>query len=228
MKINFNYENKRYTLCTVKEFADILGKMAANEMTSGKLKFIADFALTDIEKDDGIDIDNIGDYVESATGWFGVKELGEVGFNDIDKHFVFDYYGGGQMTINSFGEDFLEEDCSNDILRTLHYMLNAEDSWYVLVQWTQDECIKKDEEEAARAIQQYEVVEVCPECGAENVMTWDVEKEGYVAYCPHCGSKMMLCDECIHSDDAPTCDWNPCNGCCREREKCKKNSKGSK
>lgn len=48
-------------------------------------------------------------------------------------------------------------------------------------------------------IQQYEVVEVCPECGAENIMTWDVEKDGYVAYCPHCGSKMMLCDECIHS-----------------------------
>lgn len=67
-------------------------------------------------------------------------------------------------------------------------------------------------------IQQFEVCEVCPECGAENVMTWDVEKEGYVAYCPHCGSKMMLCDECFHSDNAPICDWNPCNGCCRERQ----------
>lgn len=77
-------------------------------------------------------------------------------------------------------------------------------------------------------IQQFEVCEICPECGAENIMTWDVEKEGYVAYCPHCGSKMMLCDECIHSDNAPTCDWNPHNGCCREREKCKKNSKSSK
>ena len=218
MKINFNYENKRYTLCTVKEFADILGKMAANEMSSGKLKFVADFALTDIEKDDSIDIDNIGDYVESATGWFGVKELGEVGFNDTDKHFLFDYYGGGQMMMNSFGEDFLETDCSNDILRTLHYTLNAEDSWYVLVQWDEDECLKKDKEEAARAIQQYEVVEVCPECGAENVMTWDVEKEGYVAYCPHCGSKMMLCDECLHADDAKVCDWCACRGCYRERE----------
>lgn len=71
-------------------------------------------------------------------------------------------------------------------------------------------------------IQQYEVVEVCPECGAENVMTWDVEKEGYVAYCPHCGSKMMLCDECLHADDAKVCDWCACRGCYREREKCKK------
>lgn len=71
-------------------------------------------------------------------------------------------------------------------------------------------------------IQQYEVVEVCPECGAENIMTWDVETEGYVAYCPHCGSKMMLCDECLHADDAKVCDWCACRGCYREREKCKK------
>lgn len=221
MKINFNHENKRYTLCTVKEFADILGKMAANEMSSGKLKFIADFALTDIEKDDSIDIDHIEDYIESATGWFGVKELGEVGFNDTDKHFVFDYYGGGQMMMNSFGEDFSETDCSNDILITLHYTLNTEDSWYVLVQWDEDECLKKDRKEAMMAIQQFEVCEVCPDCGAENIMRWDVEKEGYTTYCPHCGSKMMLCDECLHSDNAPICDWNPRNGCCREHKKAK-------
>ena len=66
--------------------------------------------------------------------------------------------------------------------------------------------------------QQLEVVEACTECGTVNIMRWDVEKEGYVAYCPHCGSKMMLCGECIRSYYAPTCDWNPCNGCCRERE----------
>lgn len=67
-------------------------------------------------------------------------------------------------------------------------------------------------------IQQYEIVEVCPECGAENIMTWDVEKDGYVAYCPHCGSKMMLCDECLHADDAKVCDWCACRGCYREHQ----------
>ena len=64
----------------------------------------------------------------------------------------------------------------------------------------------------------YEVVEVCPDCGAENIMRWNVEKEGYIAYCPRCGSKMMLCDECLHSDDAPICDWCDGRGCCRERQ----------
>lgn len=73
-------------------------------------------------------------------------------------------------------------------------------------------------------IQQFEVCEVCPECGAENIMTWDVETEGYVAYCPHCGSKMMLCDECLHADDAKVCDWCACRGCYRERQN-KKNLK---
>lgn len=147
MKINFNLENKRYTLCTVKEFADILGKMAANEMSSDKLKFIADFALTDIEKDDSIDVNHMEDYIENASGWFGIKELGEVGFNDTDKHFVFDYYGGGKMMINSFSEDCLEEDCSADILKTLRYILDAEDSWCVLVQWDEDECITRNKNE---------------------------------------------------------------------------------
>lgn len=147
MKINFNHKNKRYTLCTVKEFADILGKMAANEPTSGKLKFIADFALTDYRESDPIDIDHMKDFVKKAFCWFGIKELGEVGFNDTDKHFVFDYYGGGQMMMNSFGEDFSETDCSADILETLRYTLDAEDSWYVLVQWDEDECISRDRNE---------------------------------------------------------------------------------
>lgn len=217
MKLNFNDGNKRYTLCTVKEFADILGKMAANEPTSGKLKFIADFVLTDYREGDSIDTDHIKDFVENVSCWFGIKELGEVGFDDTDKHFVFDYYGGGQMMINSFSEDCLEEDCSADILKTLRcILLDVAETWYVLVKWTQDKRLKKDKEKVTKAIQQFEVCEVCPECGAENIMRWDVEKDCYVAYCPHCGSKMMLCDECIHSDNAPICNWSPRNGCCRE------------
>lgn len=58
-----------------------------------------------------------------------------------------------------------------------------------------------------------EVVETCPWCEAENVMEWNIENDGYVAYCPHCGNKMMLCDECMHSDDNECmhCDW--CEDC---------------
>lgn len=65
----------------------------------------------------------------------------------------------------------------------------------------------------------YEVVETCPHCDEENVMLWNVELCGYVAYCNHCGKKMMLCDECFHSDDNSDhkCDWSEDKGCFRDK-----------
>lgn len=60
-----------------------------------------------------------------------------------------------------------------------------------------------------------EAVECCPHCGQENVYpNWNTEKQGYVAVCENCGQKIMLCDECFHSDDNKEmkCDW--CNGKC--------------
>lgn len=70
---------------------------------------------------------------------------------------------------------------------------------------------------------QKEIVEVCPECGQEIQMNWDIENSGYKAYCPYCGAHLLLCDECMHSDDYKgTCDYNE-NGCFRAklpRKKC--------
>lgn len=43
-----------------------------------------------------------------------------------------------------------------------------------------------------------EIIEPCPYCGAEVVMRWDVKKNGFKAYCPYCGERLMLCDECLH------------------------------
>ena len=47
------------------------------------------------------------------------------------------------------------------------------------------------------------VVEYCSNCETENEFRWDVEEEGFKAYCPHCGAVLMLCDECVHRKDAP-------------------------
>ena len=47
------------------------------------------------------------------------------------------------------------------------------------------------------------VTEYCSECETENTMGWDVEEEGFKAYCPHCGAVLMLCDECVHREDSP-------------------------
>ena len=46
-----------------------------------------------------------------------------------------------------------------------------------------------------------ECIEVCPHCGEEITKKWDVEKKGYQINCPNCGEKIMLCDECFHSED---------------------------
>lgn len=50
-----------------------------------------------------------------------------------------------------------------------------------------------------------EVTELCSECMSENTFQWDVSQDGYKAYCPHCGSRLMLCGICpIHN----TCGYD--------------------
>lgn len=64
-----------------------------------------------------------------------------------------------------------------------------------------------------------EEVEMCPHCGEENTVEWDVEKDGYEIVCPNCDEKMMLCDACTHSDDNKSgfCDWSKETGCFRKK-----------
>ena len=54
------------------------------------------------------------------------------------------------------------------------------------------------------------VTEVCPHCETEVEMVWDTERYRYNAFCPHCGKRLMLCDECLHHGDEPAwiCDYN--------------------
>lgn len=217
MRIQFTNDNKTYTIETIASFAKYLSRRFAKTQKPGQMEFIADFALASYDDNCEITIPKvISDRREN--GWYGVKEFGEIGFYSHHRQLAFDYYGGDHLKVFDYNEGSMDEKDAErlikDILQDIFDV--SYDTPLLLIQWTPDECLKKDEEEAARAIQQYEVVEVCPECGAENVMRWNVEKEGYVAYCPHCGSKMMLCDECIHSDKTLPCDWSPSNGCCRE------------
>ena len=223
MRIQFTHDNKTYTIETIASFAKYLSQRFAKTKKPGQTEFVADFALTSYDDDCEITIPKVLSDIRES-GWYGVKEFGEIGFDSYHRQLAFDYYGGEHLRVIDYDKGFMDEEDAErlikDILQDIFDV--SYDTPLLLVQWTPDECLKKDEEEAARAIQQHEVVEVCPECGAENVMTWDVEKEGYVAYCPHCGSKMMLCDECIHADKTLPCDWNPRNGCCRECQSKKK------
>lgn len=64
----------------------------------------------------------------------------------------------------------------------------------------------KPEVENART---YTVTEVCPHCENEIEMTWDTDARGYLAYCPVCGGRLMLCDECLHTEGCGgKCDYD--------------------
>ena len=61
------------------------------------------------------------------------------------------------------------------------------------------------------------VTEFCSECDREITTEWDVETDGYKTYCPSCGNRLMLCDECQHRkgyyhDD---CDYDGSTDTCR-------------
>lgn len=62
------------------------------------------------------------------------------------------------------------------------------------------------------------VVEYCSSCETEIEMRWDVKKMGYKAYCPVCGDRLMLCDECQHREGGEftdDCDYDSRTDTCR-------------
>lgn len=65
------------------------------------------------------------------------------------------------------------------------------------------------------------VSEFCPHCETEIEMMWNVSSNGYKAFCPVCGQRLMLCDECMHSipegECIGKCDY------CSEDDTCQHN-----
>ena len=71
-----------------------------------------------------------------------------------------------------------------------------------------------------------EVVEVCSNCMNEVHIFWNNAEDGYKAFCPYCGERLMLCDECRHSEEDE--HGNACGVCDydSETDTCKYNRKG--
>lgn len=61
------------------------------------------------------------------------------------------------------------------------------------------------------------ITEVCPNCETEVEMSWSIEAHGYKAYCPYCGERLMLCDECLYPSGEYTdnCDYCTATDSCR-------------
>ena len=53
----------------------------------------------------------------------------------------------------------------------------------------------------------YIVTEMCPRCESEIEMRWDTDTMGFKAFCPVCGERLMLCDECRHTEEPSPCDY---------------------
>ncbi len=61
----------------------------------------------------------------------------------------------------------------------------------------------------------YIVTEMCPSCMNEVEMRWNTDTMGFKAFCPICGERLMLCDECRHLPDAGPCDYDSKSDACR-------------
>ena len=61
----------------------------------------------------------------------------------------------------------------------------------------------------------YIVTELCPHCDNEIEMTWNTDELGYKAFCPVCGKRLMLCDECRHTEGVGGCDYDSGSDTCR-------------
>lgn len=60
----------------------------------------------------------------------------------------------------------------------------------------------------------YIVNEVCPHCENEIEMYWNTDTLGFRAFCPVCGGRLMLCDECMHTKHGD-CDYDSATDRCK-------------
>lgn len=59
--------------------------------------------------------------------------------------------------------------------------------------------------------------EVCSRCGKEIALNWDVNEDGYNAFCPYCGEKIVMCGACQsnNGDGEEHCDYDKeTDACC--------------
>ena len=152
MKLNFTRKQNSYSLETIRDFAKELSFAFTTGTRRGKVTFVADFALSDLQATDKIDLNKLDDIIAECSPWYGVKELGEIGFNNDEyRTFVFDYYGGDQFNsieTNMFDEADEVEECVLDVVcDILDLRMNEADKWLVLVQWNEDKPIVDDRQQ---------------------------------------------------------------------------------
>lgn len=59
------------------------------------------------------------------------------------------------------------------------------------------------------------VEECCPSCSREATILWNIGEDGYHAYCPYCGNRLMLCSECPATFGDGSCDYDSAADRCK-------------
>lgn len=152
MKLNFTRKQNSYSLETIRDFAKELSFAFTTGKRKGKVTFVADFALSKLQTTDKIDLNKLDDIIAECNPWYGVKELGEIGFNNDEyRTFVFDYYGGGQFTtiqVDMFDD---AEDIEGHIFDMLcdvsEFTADDANDWLILVQWNEDQVLVDDRQQ---------------------------------------------------------------------------------
>ena len=154
MRIQFTHDNKTYTIETIASFAKYLSQRFAKTKKPRQMEFVADFALTSYDDDYEITIPKVLSDIRES-GWYGVKEFGEMGFDSDHRQLAFDYYGGEHLRVIDYDEGFMDEkDAERLIKAVLQDIFDVSyDTLLLLVKWTPDECLIKDEEEAVKPIE---------------------------------------------------------------------------
>lgn len=131
---------KKYTICSFKEFVNLLSNKLCSDDKSKNVKFVADFTVVDgkydLEKLTDDDWDSI---IDESHGWYGIKQLGDTGFDTYENQYLLDYYGGGYSWFLHVAPDEDFEDVKADLKPALNGLLDCYDNdQQILVQWIED------------------------------------------------------------------------------------------
>lgn len=152
MKLNFTRKQNSYSLETIGDFAKELSFAFTTGMRRGKVTFVADFALSNLQITDKIDLNKLDDIIAECSPWYGVKELGEIGFNNDEyRTFVFDYYGGGRFTtiqVDMFDDaEDIEEHIFDVLCDIFEFTKDEANDWLILIQWNEDQVLVNDRQQ---------------------------------------------------------------------------------
>ena len=118
MRIQFTHDNKTYTIETIASFAKYLSQRFAKTQKPGQTEFVADFALTSYDDDCEITIPKVLSDIRES-GWYGVKEFGEIGFDSDHRQLAFDYYGGDHLRVFDYNEGFMDEEDAERLIKDI-------------------------------------------------------------------------------------------------------------